>query len=184
MRLQKRGTLHPKQECAKSPKSARCAPRLRVRTVLKGQGCFYFFPLRTVPYGRFTHKLFDAACCSTMSPPVPLLALSVYVCPPLAPHLREALDLRFEDAAQLQPVPANNLQAIEAYTSCAVREAQRERTWAIEHWRARAAALHPLSPSTPPWSRKWTETLPSSNAAPPGFTSPSRSSPSSGTGQR
>ena len=47
-------------------------------------------------------------------------------------HVSEALRLRFEDAVCAQPIPAYNMQAIEAYTSVSVREAQRQRRQAID----------------------------------------------------
>ena len=57
--------------------------------------------------------------------------------------------LRFDDAARSHPIPAYNMQAIEAYTAASIPDAQRARRQATNHWRSRAEALPAHDPSEP-----------------------------------
>ena len=59
--------------------------------------------------------------------------------------------LRFADAAESQPTPAYNMQAIEAYTAASIPDAQPRpaQRRAIDHWRSRAKALPAPDPSEP-----------------------------------
>ena len=56
-------------------------------------------------------------------------------------------NLRFDDVASSQPIPAYNMETIEAYTAFSIPGAQCARRQAMNHWRARAAALPPHNPS-------------------------------------
>ena len=47
--------------------------------------------------------------------------------------MQQALRLRFDDAAQSQPIPAYNKQAMEAYTSSSIPDARQARRRAIDH---------------------------------------------------